>query len=412
MVSVKNLPADDVKPAAKVTVSLLAQMAILGFVALAPWNFVLSELPYLDEKFENHFGATVPIFYGAAVNIAQLLLIWVGNKFTFAPRFDWGCIILSIFNILLAIVAMTIGNDNAVENPNLGFGLGLVCVFLLGFGHAVMESSAFGLAALCPKSCMIWVMVGEGVAGLVGWPLSMLLNWALTAGGVDRVSEWRCLIFFCITSLVTVIIVPMFRMITSKHPYMAEVLKIEQNRAKSSVMTRQTRRPVLAIVKDVAPMAFGAWCTLAVTFTVFPAQVVLWQSSDPSNTGFVSQVIYTFQVVDTIGRFIPNLGINLRPSFLMAFTVARSLFIPLFICTSLYPTVVPFHYDWFKHMQMGVFALTNGASATLSMVGGPQRVPNDKAEQEVAGYTMGFALINGIFVGSILGICTNLGLGQ
>mmetsp|Transcript_28093 Transcript_28093/g.24054 ORF Transcript_28093/g.24054 Transcript_28093/m.24054 type:complete len:86 (-) Transcript_28093:11-268(-) len=65
----------------------------------------------------------------------------------------------------------------------------------------------------------------------------MLLNWALTSGGVDRVEEWRCLIFFCVTSVVTIAIVPMFRMLTSKHPYMAEVLKIEQNRAKSSVMT-------------------------------------------------------------------------------------------------------------------------------------------------------------------------------
>mmetsp|Transcript_2529 Transcript_2529/g.2765 ORF Transcript_2529/g.2765 Transcript_2529/m.2765 type:complete len:103 (+) Transcript_2529:281-589(+) len=102
----------------------------------------------------------------------------------------------------------------------------------------------------------------------------------------------------------------------------------------------------------------------------------------------------------------------MRGSFLIAFTLIRSLFIPLFICTSLYATVVPFQYDWFKHMEMGVFALTNGVSATLSMVYGPQRVPNDKAEQEVAGYTMGFALINGIFIGSVLGICTNLGLGQ
>mmetsp|Transcript_3743 Transcript_3743/g.3349 ORF Transcript_3743/g.3349 Transcript_3743/m.3349 type:complete len:147 (-) Transcript_3743:167-607(-) len=133
---------------------------------------------------------------------------------------------------------------------------------------------------------------------------------------------------------------------------------------------------------------------------------------DSHKGGFVSQVIYTFQVLDTIGRFVPNLGINLRPRYLIAFTLARSVFIPLFICTSLYPTVNPFHFDWFKHMQMGLFALTNGVSATLSMVGGPQRVPNDKAEQEVAGYTMGFALINGIFVGSILGICTNLGLDQ
>ncbi|EER13337.1 hypothetical protein Pmar_PMAR009410 [Perkinsus marinus ATCC 50983] len=61
---------------------------------------------------------------------------------------------------------------------------------------------------------------------------------------------------------------------------------------------------------------------------------------------------------------------------------------------------------------MALIAITNGFGITLAMAYGPQRVSQDKAEQEVAGYTMGFALINGIFIGSLFGLLVNVALGQ
>ncbi|EER00422.1 hypothetical protein Pmar_PMAR027766, partial [Perkinsus marinus ATCC 50983] len=80
---------------------LLVQYGILGFVALAPWNFVLTALSFLDSKFHNNFASSVPIIYSGSVNVAHLILIWVGNKFTFLPRFDLGCVMLSIAIVLL-----------------------------------------------------------------------------------------------------------------------------------------------------------------------------------------------------------------------------------------------------------------------------------------------------------------------
>ncbi|EER12673.1 equilibrative nucleoside transporter, putative [Perkinsus marinus ATCC 50983] len=402
---------EEKKSEPKVDWSLLAQFLILGFVALAPWNFVLADLPYLDSKFHNHFSSTVPIIYSIAVNVAQLLLIWVGNKFSFAPRFDWGCAILAIFNILLAVVAMTIGDGNPCPDEGLGFGLALVCVFLLGFGHALMESSSFGLAALCPQSCMIADMTGEGVAGLVGWPINMLLQVIFDAGNVRRQPEWQCLVFFCVTSVITVFVIPMYRCVTSKHPYMREVLKIEEKRKTASLKTRQTRRPVVYIVKDILPMALCAWGTMGVTFVVFPAQVSYWKSEDPSNTDFVAQVIYTFQVVDTIGRFAPSLKFDMPEWCLMIWVIARLIYIPLFICVSLYPMLVPFYYDWFKHLIMGCFAITNGCGCTLSMMKGPTHAQGS-SEEEVSGYVMAFGLISGILSGSVFGLIANICLGQ
>ncbi|KAF4674904.1 solute carrier 29 (nucleoside transporters), member [Perkinsus chesapeaki] len=393
---------------------LLLQFCIYGFVALAPWNFILTDLVYLTSKFQHNFSSTISIYYGLAVNVAQLCIIFYGNKFTFAPRFDVGCSLLAIFNICLAIVAMTVGVDDPCPNTDLGNALGIVCVILLAFGHAIMESTAFGLAALCPKACMNWVMVGEGIAGVLGWPLLELFDCIFQS--VRRKDEWVCLVFFAITSILTLLAMPMFRHVTSKDPLIKSALEVEDSRKQAgSLKVRQTRRPVWKILKDLAPMAFCAWSVLTITFICFPAQSTLWQSkkgTQEATNKFIPLVTFVFQVGDTIGRFAPNLGIAVSEKFLIAIALGRSIFIPLFICTTLYPTVKPFYWNWFKHVEMFIFALTNGLCATLSMMYGPQRVPSDEAEQEVAGYTMGFSLIDGIFIGGLLGTAVVAGLGE
>ncbi|KAF4698930.1 transporter [Perkinsus olseni] len=409
LAGVPPLPTTAIK-VPRVDAWLLVQYGILGFVALAPWNFVLTAVAFLDSKFHHNFASSVPIIYSASVNIAQLIMVWVGNKFTFAPRFDLGCVMLSIAITLLAVVAIIFGDGDLVSNAGLGFGLALICVFFLGFGHSIMESSAFGLAALCPKICMVATMVGEGVGGLAPWPCQLLIEVIFSA--VPNSQGWQTLIFFVVPAAVSLLIIPMFRLWTAKHPYMVEVLRIEEKRKHDALATRQTRRPVHLIIREVLPMALCAWGGLAVLFVVFPAQVVLWTSSNPNNNGFVPQIIYTFQVLDTVGRFAPSVGLSLSERMLMLFITLRVLFIPLFICTTLYQSIAPFSFDWFKHIEMALMAVTNGFGVTLAMAYGPQRVSQDKAEQEVAGYTMGFALINGIFVGSLFGLLANVCLGQ
>ncbi|EER07615.1 equilibrative nucleoside transporter, putative [Perkinsus marinus ATCC 50983] len=394
--------ADGSKPDWK----LLLMFGVLGFVALAPWNFVLTELVYLDSKFEHQFSSNVSIYYGLSVNVAELLLIFIGNKFHFAPRMDIGCILLASFNILMAVVAMVIGEDDPVDNSALGFALGLVCTFMLGFGHSLIESAAFGLAALGSQTCMNWAMIGEGVAGLIGWPIYVLINYILTSCGVQRYAEWRCLIFFAVTSIMTILVIPMFRLCMVKHPYMRDILKIEESRKKEGFTKRQSTRPVYAILKDIMLPAFIVWSVLTITFTVFPSQVTQFTSSKgpDDSVNFIPLVTYMYQIFDTVGRFAPNMGIRLSPLWLVVVSLGRAIFIPLFICIRVFPSVIPFHYNWFKHVMMAIFAFSNGVVATLGMMLGPKKVPNHKDEQEIAGYAMGFCLINGILIGSIFGV--------
>ncbi|KAF4724157.1 transporter [Perkinsus olseni] len=308
--------------------------------------------------------------------------------------------------LLTAVVAITVGNSITA------FSLALICMFVIGMGFAVFVTTALGIAALCPPSCTLSIMVGEGIAGLLPWPLYELLNFILESSGVSPIPEWRCLILFTIGSVLTLAMIPIYALGTARHPYIVQVLTIEQNRRVSSLSVRQTRRPVLAILKDVAPMGVCVWLTMAVTFAVFPAQSVLWRPQSPSNVNFVAQVTFNYQVVETVGRAAPSFLPALKGWGLFSFICCRACFIPLFICTALYPNTVPFSWDWFKHLEMALMALSGGMAITWSMVAGPQRVASDEAEQEVAGYFMPFALLHGTLWGSIIALLLNIILDQ
>ena len=56
--------------------------------------------------------------------------------------------------------------------------------------------------------------------------------------------------------------------------------------------------------------------------------------------------------------------------------------------------------DWFRLINMALFAFTNGHASTLCMCFGPERV--DDEDKELAGFVMGFSLCGGIFFGALL----------
>ncbi|KAF4707577.1 transporter, partial [Perkinsus olseni] len=273
----------------KVNWLLLIQMSTFGFVGLIPHNFIFTELKFLNETFQHHHAAALSFPYSLTVNVVQILLIWYGNRFLFKPRINLGCALMAAGTLLTAVVAKT------VDNSITAFSLALICMFVIGMGLAVFEQTALGIAALCPPSCTLSIMVGEGIAGLLPWPLYELLNSILESSGVSPIPEWRCLILFTIGSVLTLAMIPIYALGTARHPYIVQVLAIEQNRRVSSLSVRQTRRPVLAILKDVAPMGVCVWLAMTVTFVVFPAQSVLWRPQSPSNTNFVAQITFNYQ---------------------------------------------------------------------------------------------------------------------
>lgn len=63
---------------------------------MALWNFTFTGLLDLTNKLESRVSSIV--YDGLADNVTQLFIIFCGNQFTFAPKFDTGCILLALLD--------------------------------------------------------------------------------------------------------------------------------------------------------------------------------------------------------------------------------------------------------------------------------------------------------------------------
>ncbi|KAF4655399.1 solute carrier 29 (nucleoside transporters), member [Perkinsus olseni] len=376
---------------------LQAQFCVIGCVALLGWNFILGELGTLIDAFGESYGTWVSLCYSLCINAGQLLLVYMGNRFKFGPRFYIGCLGMGISQMLIAICAITFARDNRAA----GFACGCIFVGTFGFANALMESSMFGLAALVTSECTEWIMIGEGIAGVLAWPVDMLCQAILEGCGVTDYQYPRMVLFYGLALLANLAVIPMYKYATETHPYMLRVFEIEADRQKFE-LNKSMKRPINRVVWDTVPMAFNVWANFTITFTVFPWLIFQMAPSSLATTTFGQLMTYCYQVFDTLGRFAPNLRIRLSKRVTRYACLARAIFIPLFfLCVHL--TFSPFNQDWFRFIIMALFAGSNGIVATWCMIHGPSQVDqSEKEEMEVAGYVMAFALIFGILIGSVI----------
>ncbi|KAF4689241.1 hypothetical protein FOZ60_001935 [Perkinsus olseni] len=376
---------------------LKTYFCIIGCVALLGWNFILGELGALIDAFGEAYGTWVSLCYSFFINCGQLLLVYMGNRFKFGPRFYIGCGGMGISQILLAICAATWAQQNQV----LGFVFGCIFVGIFGFANALMESSMFGLAALVTSECTEWIMIGEGIAGLLAWPVDRLCQAILVGCGVTDYMYPRMIFFYGLAMLANFACIPMYMFGVQSHPFMQPVYKIEEDRVKFQ-MKKTMKRPTSKVIKDIIPMAINVCADFTISFVVFPWTIFQMVPSALSTDQFGQLMTYCFQVFDTLGRFSPNLHFRISKKIIRYVSFGRVIFIVLFFL-NFSIDVPPFHSDWWRFVVMAFFAFTNGSVATWSMIYGPQQVDqNEKEELEIAGYVMAFALILGIFAGSII----------
>jgi hypothetical protein len=92
-----------------------------------------------------------------------------------------------------------------------------------------------------------------------------------------------------------------------------------------------------------------------------------------------------------------------RMTFIL--TYGRVVFIAtaFLICYNAGPEwLTGIHGDWFKILNMALFAFTNGYCSTLCAIKSPSRAPEDS--KEVVGSFVGVFCIVGIILGSIIAI--------
>ena len=120
--------------------------------------------------------------------------------------------------------------------------------------------------------------------------------------------------------------------------------------------------------------------------------------------------IFTFNLMDTVGRWLAGQRFGMiGDRMTLILTYGRVIFIAtsFIIDYNAGPEwLTGLHGDWFKIVNMALFAFTNGYCSTLCAIKTPSRAPEDS--KEVVGTFVGVFITIGIVLGSI----SALGVGR
>lgn len=151
-----------------------------------------------------------------------------------------------------------------------------------------------------------------------------------------------------------------------------------------------------------------------ITFTIFPAVTTdfplhfLGSMENAQQRISWTMLIYilTFNVTDTIGRWLGGQAfgsIPARPMFII--TYLRIVFVAstFIIDYGVGPEwLTGINGDWFKLLNMTLFAFSNGYCSTQCAIKSPSRAPDDK--KEIVGTFVGVFITAGIVTGSMAAI--------
>lgn len=153
-----------------------------------------------------------------------------------------------------------------------------------------------------------------------------------------------------------------------------------------------------------------------VTFMIFPAVICDTkiqflqgiQSTDLRIGWTMLAFIFCFNLFDTIGRWLggqPFASMGDQTVLFLTYLRVVFIFTAYMVDQNFGPEwLVGNSGDWFKLLNMAVFALSNGYCSTQCAIKAPTRAPEDS--KEVVGIFIGVSITSGIVVGSLIALAT------
>ena len=369
-----------------------------GVVGLLCYNFFLQVIGHLAGRTRPSFLSAGVMIYGISNNVGQLLSIFVAPDFAVFTRVWASCLLIALSAFAFPAIVHFHGS--------FGFASALAITSMLGLGNALFQSTGFGLAGVAGSISMNYMSFGQSVAGLLTWPLLLILETFYARAGMrsskvdgqpSAVESASVVTGFVAVGVVTLLFIPYYAWILRCNATVSAAVNVI-SRVDNKPGSDKT--PIHTILGQTLPLALTVWGLLFVTFLVFPAVMLTWQPTRTYPGGadsYYSLLIYVFQVFDCVGKYLAIAGLELSPLQLKYFSPVRILLALAFFGAQ--ASLWIFGSDIFRVILVAAFATSNGLLMTWCMIHGPRQVR--ESEAEVAGSTMSFFLVNGIFFGSL-----------
>ena len=381
-------------------------MMFYGISAVLFWSILLIQIPFIS----NYFGGVavlfwVPLMYGLASNISRVVLMYfhsstkgsTGSKL--AQLVHWGASFTALGMFLFPVAMAAIG----VDHPDIGFWICMAITAMVGFFNSFLVTGGFALMSIAPKGSGQFFLLGLTATGVVTWPFMMLLRLVTeSAGAGDNTSFIVAIVSLVVTGVLCLSAVPVYKFCTSVNPFFRDQLVRTPDQSVQAGLFATFRKVWLPVVT--------MWVSRVATFALYPGMIGLWTpvSDAYSASEYQSFLIYMGPLSDTIGqlmyrytRFFDRVGVK----GLAVITVVRAaILIPLFLLSAKFDqTGSAISSDGFRCFLMFLFSFSMGINYSIGNAIAPQMVSSTE-EKFTVGVILSFAAMNGLFVGSLVGI--------
>ncbi|KAK2813345.1 hypothetical protein FQN50_000660 [Emmonsiellopsis sp. PD_5] len=392
----------------------------LGVSMLWAWNMFLAAAPYFQLRFASNTWALTNfqsciLSISCFTNLASILILAKLQKSASYPRRINSSLVLNI--IIFSLLALSAIAFRNVPVP-VYFAFLMAMVFGASLATGFNQNGVFAYVAGFGRSEYTQaVMAGQGVAGVLPCIVQIASVLAVpeksekvTDESIQNTSAKSAFAFFVTAVAVsaTAFFAFLFLM-RQKQILLRTPLSIEPEESEAT----PTRKPVplWTLFKKLRWMALAVYLCFAITmaYPVFTAQIQSVHPKDSlprllQSSIFIPLALLFWNTGDLVGRLIlliPQINMTHRPFMLFLFSIARIIFIPLYMLCNIHGRGAWINSDTFYLVIVQfLFGATNGYIGGSCMMGAAEWVDVD--EREAAGGFMGFMLVAGLSTGSLL----------
>lgn len=381
------------------------QMLFYGISCVLFWSVLMNQLPFIS----TYFGGKliffyIPLAYGLSSNIGRVVLMILHSrrKSTTQTSLSRFVYLGGFFTALgMYLFALSIGLL-PTDSPTLGFVICMLITCLVGAFNSLLVTGGYALMALSPRKSGQFFLLGLTATGIITWPCMMGLRYICNSVSPETTSYFVALISLCVTGSLCLGAMSVYKFKTSRNPCFASQLSSSEVNEVGLLSTfGRVMSPLLCL-----------WLSRLFTFALYPGMISLWtpsvENAPYSEAEYQSFLIYLGPVSDTIGqlfyRYVPIMGRIGEKSLIIMTLVRGGILIPLFWFSAFFNgTGASISSDAFRCCLMFMFSFSMGINYSLGSAVALHRV-KETDEKYTVGVLISFAAMNGLFIGSLVGI--------
>ncbi|KAI9795638.1 MAG: hypothetical protein M1835_005423 [Candelina submexicana] len=393
---------------------------LLGISMLWAWNMFLAAAPYFQKRFQTdqwiltHFQSAI-ISVSTVTNLGSMLVLTKLQARASYPKRITLSLIINIASFTLLALSTTI-----FRNVSAGTYLGylLTMVFAASLATGFSQNGVFSyVSGFQRREYTQGIMTGQAVAGVLPCIAQIVSVLSVPAKNASDPSEQdsstSAFAYFLTATAVSAITLVAFAWLVRRHTSSNVGKRPTRGMDEAEEQEQQERKMVSmwTLFKKLHWLACALFLCFCITmvFPVFTAEIMSVRSSGTPHrlfqpASFVPFAFLIWNAGDLIGRLLtslPSLSLTSRPLMLFLISLARIVFIPLYLLCNIRGEGAVITSDAFYLIIVQfLFGTSNGYLGSSCMMGVGEWV--EREEREAAGGFMGLCLVAGLTVGSLL----------